>query len=67
MSYDSHMTYFIVIQCNVTCGRGYQTRVVTCQHINGTIVDDVYCNAHSKPPEIKPCILPCKFHNIVCP
>ncbi|XP_006779208.1 PREDICTED: A disintegrin and metalloproteinase with thrombospondin motifs 9 [Myotis davidii] len=47
-------------QCSVTCGRGYQHRVVQC--IVGTygvsVVDVNVCSAAARPPEVQDCELP---------
>ncbi|XP_008144491.2 A disintegrin and metalloproteinase with thrombospondin motifs 9 isoform X1 [Eptesicus fuscus] len=47
-------------QCSVTCGRGYQQRVVQC--IIGTygvsVVDVNVCNTAARPTEVQDCELP---------
>lgn len=47
--------------CSVTCGDGVQVRSVACKRSDGTYVNEIYCDAASKPATTGTC------HPMDCP
>ena len=42
-------------QCSADCGGGTQTRTVACQRSDGQTVEDVFCDAASRPAASQEC------------
>ena len=42
-------------QCSADCGGGTQTRAVACQRSDGQTVEDVFCDAASRPAASQEC------------
>lgn len=51
-------------KCDTDCGTGKQVQSVSCQHINGTTVDNGYCSVHTRPSETRSCTVEC--NNVSC-
>lgn len=42
--------------CSRKCGKGVQRRLVVCREINGTILDESYCEHLKKPTDSLDCV-----------
>lgn len=44
-------------KCSVTCGRGIETREVTCKTFDSVLVDEQRCDANLKPNTTRDCAM----------
>lgn len=51
--------FLFVLQCSLTCGKGVQTRTITCvkDATSNEPVSDSLCDASAKPNEQQSCVL----------